>query len=101
MPTTERGTQQCPHPQAFAKPTNPHTHTPKEVLEAEEGGGSGIQKVVYQKWPNHILPVVNFVFSHNGHFGWGGGRVQGAVTLSGHRFPHCGDPVTAGVMQPL
>ena len=39
-------------------------------------GGGGGQKVMYQKWHNKILPVVNFVFSHDGHFGrvGGGGR---------------------------
>ena len=37
------------------------------------GGGSGTPKFVYQKWPNQIFPIVNFVFSHDGHFGLGGG----------------------------
>ena len=37
-----------------------------------EGGGFGTQKCVYQKWPNRIFPIVNFVFSHDGHFGLGG-----------------------------
>ena len=32
-------------------------------------GGSGIQTFVYQNWPDQIFCVVNFVFSHNGHFG--------------------------------
>ena len=27
------------------------------------------QKFVYQKRPNKIFPTVNFVFSHDGHFG--------------------------------
>ena len=26
------------------------------------GGGSGTQKFVYQKWPDQIVPVVNFIF---------------------------------------
>ena len=28
---------------------------------------------MYQKWPDQISPVVNFVFSRNGHFGLGRG----------------------------
>ena len=28
----------------------------------EGGGGSGTQKIVCQQWPDHILPMVNFVF---------------------------------------
>ena len=43
------------------------------VLRGE--GGQGTQKIVYQKWPDQIFPVVNFVFSHDGHFGLGGGGV--------------------------
>ena len=36
------------------------------------------QKSVCQKWPDQIFPMVNFVFSHDAHFGlWGGGgRLQ-------------------------
>ena len=41
------------------------------------GGGSGAQNFVYQKWPDQIFPIVNFVFSHDGPFGLGGGGVQG------------------------
>ena len=41
--------------------------------ERGEGGGSGTQKFVYQKWPDQIFPFVNFVFSHDGHFGLEGG----------------------------
>ena len=29
---------------------------------------------MYQKWPDQIFPIVNFVFSHNGHFGLGRGE---------------------------
>ena len=36
------------------------------------GEGSGTQKFVCQKWPNQIFPTVNFVVSHDGHFGRGG-----------------------------
>ena len=33
---------------------------------------------MYQKWPDQIFPIVNFVFSHYGHFGLGrGGGVLG------------------------
>ena len=42
-----------------------------------EGGGSGTPKIEHQKWPNQSFPMVNFVFSHDGHFGRGGGGVQG------------------------
>ena len=28
---------------------------------------------MYQKWPDQIFPIVNFVFSHYGHFGLGRG----------------------------
>ena len=36
---------------------------------------------MYQKWPDQIFPIVNFVFSHNGHFGLGrgGGGFGGGV----------------------
>ena len=34
------------------------------------GGGFGIQKVVYQKWPNQIFPVVNFIFFRDGRLGF-------------------------------
>ena len=48
----------------------------------EVGGASGTQKFGYQKWPNPIFPIVNFVFSRDGHFGmgsgvWGGGGGRG------------------------
>ena len=36
------------------------------------GGGFGTQKFVYQKWPDQIFPIVNFIFSHDGPFGRGG-----------------------------
>ena len=42
-----------------------------------KGGGGGTKIFVYPKWPNQIFPVVNFVFSHDAHFGLGGG---GGVT---------------------
>ena len=38
------------------------------------GGGGGLgPKVCVPKWPDHILPDANFVMSHDGHFGLGGG----------------------------
>ena len=40
---------------------------------------SGTQKFVYQKWPKKIFPIVNFVFSRDGHFGLGGGGPGGSV----------------------
>ena len=40
-------------------------------------GAKGGLKFVYQKWPNQIFPFVNFVPSHDGHFGLEGGGVQG------------------------
>ena len=53
---------------------------PREVIErGEQGGGPGseTQKFVYTKWPDKIFPMVNFVFSHDDHFGLGGGGGQG------------------------
>ena len=29
---------------------------------------------MYQKWPDQIFPIINFVFSHDGHFGLGRGE---------------------------
>ena len=43
--------------------------------------GSGAQKFVYRKWPDHIFPVVNFVFSHCGHCGLEGGGPRGPLLL--------------------
>ena len=37
------------------------------------GGGLGPQNFVDRKWPDQSFPLVNFVFSHDGHFGLGGG----------------------------
>ena len=39
----------------------------------EGGRGFWTQNLVYQKWPDQIFPVANFVFSHDGHFGLGRG----------------------------
>ena len=52
---------------------------PREVLE----GGDGTQKFVYHKRPNKKFPIVNFVFSHDGHFGLegGGGSTGGTPRL--------------------
>ena len=35
-------------------------------------GGPRTEKIVCQQWPNMIFPTVNFVFSHDSHFGLGG-----------------------------
>ena len=43
-------------------------------------GGSGTQNFVYGKWPDKIFSTVNFVFSHNGHFGLGVNR-QSSFTV--------------------
>ena len=40
----------------------------------EGGRGFWTQNLVYQKWPDQIFPIVNFVFSHYGHFGLGRGE---------------------------
>ena len=47
----------------------------------EGGRGFWTQNLVYQKWPDQIFPVVNFVFSRDGHFGLGrgGGGFGGGV----------------------
>ena len=34
---------------------------------------SGSQKIVYREWPEKGFPTVNFVLSHDGPFGLGGG----------------------------
>ena len=47
--------------------------TPRDVLEGGGGGASETQKFVYQKWPDQIFSMVSFVFTHYGHFRFGGG----------------------------
>ena len=39
----------------------------------EGGRGFWTQNLVYQKWPDQIFPIANFVFSDDGHFGLGRG----------------------------
>ena len=34
---------------------------------------------MFQKWSNKIFPIVNFVVSHNGHVGRGGGGPEGVT----------------------
>ena len=46
-----------PHPRA----TRPWRHQKR----GGEGGGSGTQKFVYQKWADQIFPTVHFVVSHD------------------------------------
>ena len=59
--------------------------TPRPGLLLSRGGegarGFWTQNLVYQKWPDQIFPIVNFVFSHCGHFGLGrgGGGFGGGV----------------------
>ena len=48
----------------------------------EQGGGEGgrgfwTQNLVYQKWPDQIFPIVNFVFSH---YRGGGGFRPGTIS---------------------
>ena len=69
----------------------------RDVFE-ERGGVSGTQIFVYQKWPDKIFPMVNCVFSHDGHFvleggGWGG-LGQGLTWSPTHRSapPSLQDP---------
>ena len=71
----------------------------RAVLKGGFGGGSGAQQFVYQKRPDHIFQIGNFVFSHDDHFGLGGrgaggGRGGGAPPLQKnfkHRPGHHGD----------
>ena len=49
----------------------------REVSEGGQGagrGGSGTQKFVYGKWPDKVVPIVNFAFSLYSHFGLEGRR---------------------------
>ena len=34
-------------------------------------GGAGTQNFVHQKWSDQIFPILNFIVSHDGHFGLG------------------------------
>ena len=48
-------------------------------LLLSRGGGEGgrgfwTQNLVYQKWPDQIFPIVNFVFSRDVTLVWGGGE---------------------------
>ena len=49
---------------------------------------------MYQKWPNKTFPIVNFIFSHDGHEGPGaGGSSDGSRAIpvghtQGHPLPH-------------
>ena len=56
--------------------TLPGTGIAGTVLHVGGGGDPGPQ-FVYLKWPDQIFPVVNFIFSHDGHFGRGRGGGQG------------------------
>ena len=67
---------------ASVPPPPPPAPAPGLLLSRGEGGrGFWTQNLVYQKWPDQIFPIVNFVFSHYGHFGLGrgGGGFGGGV----------------------
>ena len=51
----------------------PHVRASFEQGGGEGGRGFWTQNLVYQKWPDQIFPIVNFGFSHYGHFGLGRG----------------------------
>ena len=53
----------------FSPRNSPLTKFSPPLYRYRGGGGDGTQNFVYQKWPNKIFPLVNFVFSHDGHFG--------------------------------
>ena len=58
----------------------PREYDQAEIRNGGRGGrGSGTQEFVYQKWPNQIFPIVNFVFSHWSL--WSGGGVGGAPSM--------------------
>ena len=74
--TACRATAQQQHTTAMA-----HTSSHQQNASAEERDrasferrGGGVQKFLYQKWPDKIFPNVNFVFSREGHFGLGRGE---------------------------
>ena len=58
---------------------------PSREMGEEGGEASGDPTIVFQKWPDQIFPMVNFIFSRGGHFGLeggGGGLAQGlGITL--------------------
>ena len=51
--------------------------------EGDGGGSLGSKSFLCQKWLNQIFPMVNFAFSHDGHFGLGerGGSSYGYQTF--------------------
>ena len=76
------------------------TSPPRDAVEQRRGGGgSGTQKFVYQKWPESIIPFVNFNFSHHEIWirGGGGGDPGGGgpgggypgMHWKGGRYPLC------------
>ena len=65
-----------PRPRLVVGPSN-GCLGPRPGLLLSRGGEGGrgfwTQNLVYQKWPDQIFPIVNFVFSDYGHFGLGRG----------------------------
>ena len=61
-------------------PDMQYTGTSRASLSRGGGGGGGggegvwTQNLVCQKVPDQIFPVVNFIFSRDGHLVWGGGE---------------------------
>ena len=56
----------------------------REVIEGGEGGGVWDQKNCVAKMAQKFFPFVNFVFSHDGHFGLGGGAGLGGYPPSSY-----------------
>ena len=71
-------------PPSGDRPPPSGTHNAAQGCVRRGGRGSATQRFVYQKWPDQIFPIVNFVFSDDGHFGRGrGGGGPGGVTQGG------------------
>ena len=73
--------------ESLASPERVHSC---EVVCLKGGGGSGTQNFVYQKWPDKISPIVNFVFFQCDHFGLEEGGPGGGGGLNP---PPCGKKI--------
>ena len=64
----------CPWVTGPHSPPAPTAPSGGRAPGQKRGGGSGIHKLVYQKQPKSVFPVVNFIFSHDKTRvpGWGG-----------------------------